>query len=133
MSSFKMCIIDDDQIYQFMARRILGTAKLTSELLVFSDGEEAWKFFKENSHNVNLLPDLVFLDINMPYMDGWQFLEHFEGLAKKLSKKIDIFLVSSSLDPADTDRAFANPLVSGYISKPFSKEKFLQAIQQVSS
>ena len=72
------------------------------------------------------LPDFLFLDINMPLVDGWAFLEKYEGIYKTLSKSIKIYMVSSSIDPRDTDRAKANSHICDYISKPVSRENLAQ-------
>lgn len=129
----KICVIDDDKIYQFTTKKIISNAGIKGEVLIFSDAENALEFFNTESENRDLLPDIIFLDINMPFMDGWQFLDAFEKILPKFPKSIEVFLVSSSVDEADTDRAAKIPIISGYIFKPFTKEKLLESLSRIQS
>jgi two-component system, chemotaxis family, chemotaxis protein CheY len=70
------------------------------------------------------LPDVIFLDINMQFMDGWTFLEEYEHIVGKMQKQIVIFMVSSSMDPEEIQRAKQNPLLSEYVIKPVTKIQF---------
>ncbi|MDF3821448.1 response regulator [Leptospira sp. 96542] len=129
----KICIVDDDQIYQFTTKKIISKAGFTGEVLTFSDAEEAFAFIQAEAKNKDELPDLIFLDINMPFMDGWQFLDAYQKIKNEIPKTISIFLVSSSVDEADTERAAQIPEVTGYIFKPFTKEKLLESIARIQS
>jgi CheY-like chemotaxis protein len=75
------------------------------------------------------LPDIIFLDINMPVMDGWQFLDSFRNIEDMLSKKITIYLVSSSVDKNDMSRSKQISLVKDYLIKPVYKDMFSQVLQ----
>ena len=116
--TFVICLIDDDDVYQFTFTKGLKESDAAKDILVFSDGEEALSFFRENISKTENLPDLIFLDIDMPIMDGWQFLDEFVSLKPKVDKKITIYMVSSSIDSADIDRAKAISEVSEYFVKP---------------
>lgn len=129
----KICIIDDDKIYQFTTKKIISNAGIKGEVLIFSDAENALEFFQKETHSKESLPDIVFLDINMPFMDGWQFLEAIEPLLSQFPKQIQIYLVSSSVDDADTERAAKITYVAGYIFKPFTKEKLLDSLTHLQS
>ncbi|TGL51401.1 response regulator [Leptospira kemamanensis] len=129
----KICIIDDDKIYQFTTKKIISNAGIKGEVLIFSDAENALEFFQKETHSKESLPDIVFLDINMPFMDGWQFLEAIEPLLSQFPKQIQIYLVSSSVDDADTERASKITYVAGYIFKPFTKEKLLDSLAHLQS
>jgi CheY-like chemotaxis protein len=125
-----VALVDDDYIFQLTASRLLKAADANANILQFSNGEEALRYLNEHAHEGNKLPDLLLLDINMPHVDGWMFLNDYVHLKDKLSKKIKIYMVSSSIDPVDMNRAKRNPLVEDYLVKPISREHFKRLISQ---
>lgn len=98
---------------------------------MFSDGEEAIEFFEANTKSTDKLPDVVFLDINMPIMDGWDFLEEYVKLKPSIEKKITIYVVSSSVHPEDIERATKISEVSDYLIKPVSADETRQILDKV--
>ncbi|MCA6441360.1 MAG: response regulator [Sediminibacterium sp.] len=120
---FIICIIDDDEVYQFTVTKTIQSQQLAKKILVFSDGEEALNFLSANIGDNNAVPDIIFLDINMPIMDGWQFLEEYIQLKPRIGKKVTLYMVSSSVDPADTQRAKKIEEVSDYIIKPITPDQ----------
>jgi two-component system chemotaxis response regulator CheY len=123
-----IALVDDDKIYQLITLRTITNTELTDEVLQFENGEDAIDFLKQHACVEDKLPDYIFLDINMPYMDGWMFLEEFEAMKNSIKKDITIFMVSSSIDPRDVERASNNPNISQYVIKPISIEKFKELL-----
>jgi CheY-like chemotaxis protein len=119
-----VALVDDDKIFQLTA-----SLQLADQILQFGNGEEALKFLSENTKNADFLPDYIFLDINMPFVDGWMFLQDYAGLKGNLSKQISIYMISSSIDPRDVSRAKSIEEVTDYVVKPVSKEKFMELLQ----
>lgn len=128
LSQYNICLIDDDKIYQFTAKKIIESTNLTKAVLSFYNGEEAIDFFKSNLQNVESIPDIIFLDINMPIKDGWQFLEDFKSLLNDLKKDITIYMVSSSVNDYDIKKSKEYSFVTDYIIKPINRERFEQLI-----
>lgn len=125
-----VALVDDDYIFQLTASRLLKAADATANVLQFSNGEEALRYLNDNAGDESKLPDLLLLDINMPHVDGWMFLNDYAELKNRLSKQIKIYMVSSSIDPVDMNRAKNNQSVEDYIVKPITKEGFKQLITQ---
>lgn len=122
-----ICIVDDDEIYQFTVIKTLKSINLDKNIISFSDGEEAINFMMDNLNNEEELPDVILLDINMPIMDGFQFMEEYVKIKPKVGKNISIYMVSSSVDPVDMQRAKNISEISDYIIKPI-KSGELKAI-----
>ena len=120
------CIIDDDKIYVNLVKKIIEIKKLSKNLLIFKNGKEALDHFKLILENASeeVLPDIIFLDINMPVMDGWEFLNEFIKIKNNFEKKITLYVVSSSIDPRDLERAKSFNLVTDYLIKPIELKKF---------
>src|SRR6056297_509757 len=120
------CIIDDDKIYVNLVKKIIEIKKLSENLLIFKNGMEALDHFKLILENAteDVLPDIIFLDINMPVMDGWEFLNEFIKIKNNFDKKITLYVVSSSIDPRDLERAKSFNLVTDYLIKPIELKKF---------
>ncbi len=125
---FIICVIDDDQVYQYTVTRTIEVQKLAKKILVFSDGEEAIQFLIDNVANNENVPDVIFLDINMPVMDGWQFLEEYVRIKPTIGKKVTIYMVSSSVDPVDLERAKKISEISDYIIKPVTPNRLKDII-----
>lgn len=120
---YSVLLIDDDSIYQFTARKTLEATGCTDKIWICSNGEEALRLLERNITE-GLMPDVIFLDVNMPVMNGWDFLENYSFLKTSHQLHVPVFIVSSSVDEADIihSRQFAD--VKDYISKPILREKF---------
>jgi CheY-like chemotaxis protein len=113
-------VVDDDEIYRFAIKIIINRAEIAEQTYYFNNGQVAIDAFRENMLDPEQLPDLILLDLNMPILDGWQFLEAFNGLSPAVSKKIKIYLVTSSNDEEDYNRARSNSSVDDLIVKPLT-------------
>jgi CheY-like chemotaxis protein len=100
-----------------------------NKVLEFYNGLAAIEFIKENIDDSHVLPDIIFLDINMPVMDGWEFLESFRRIKNKIPKPIAIYMVSSSVDETDMDRARSIEEITEFICKPMTIEKVYEIFQ----
>src|SRR6476469_3566110 len=121
-----LCFVDNDEVYLFLMRKMIEKKYKDSKMLEFYNGLEAIEFIKENIQDIPLLPDIIFLDINMPVMDGWEFIESFTRIKHKITKPITIYMVSSSVDDADIERAKNIQEISDFICKPMTIEKVNQ-------
>ena len=88
------------------------------EILVFSNGQEAMDGLKLMATQNKTLPSVIFLDINMPIMDGWEFLEDFVKIPNNNRENVTIYIISSSIDPIDIQKVQLYGLVNNYILKP---------------
>ncbi len=115
-------VVDDDEIFRFLSRKIITDSGLVDSIQFYSNGRQALDQLKAAASNNGQLPEVIFLDLFMPIMDGWDFLEEFISLKPQLDKKIRIYVVSSSINLKDYDRAKAISDISDYIVKPIKKE-----------
>lgn len=112
----KTIIIDDDPIVSFLQTKIVTKSQLDPDPLVFKDPEDALSFLENKIDGKTHY--LLMLDINMPAMDGWEFLERLESNPNK--DLLKVVMVTSSIDRKDKRTAANNPLVVDYIEKPVS-------------
>lgn len=123
-----IAVVDDDSVYQFTVSHTLKATKIAHQILQFPNGQEALDFLNHHAGDPTKLPDIIFLDINMPVKDGWMFLDEFQKSKEEFTKKMCIYMVSSSIDPRDLNRARNNPEVSEYVEKPVSMSKFSELL-----
>lgn len=126
-----VCIVDDDDIYQLTTSILLKKTELVNKVILFSNGLKAIDFLKGEIGNKNNIPDILFLDINMPIMDGWAFLEEYLLISPLLPKSVVIYMVSSSVDSRDILRAKSISVLSGYMVKPISTQNLMDVILAV--
>jgi len=119
-------IVDDDEAYTYTTNRIIHRLKLCRNVMIFSNGQEALDHLNSVIGEPHLIPEVILLDINMPVMDGWEFLNAFGNTHGKLGRNVKVYLVSSSNDPEDWKRASEIRELTGFIIKPIT-EKEIQA------
>jgi CheY-like chemotaxis protein len=124
-----LLIIDDDEVFVYLTKKTIQETNLINLINVFGNGLDAINFIKENIDNPDSLPEIILLDLSMPIMDGWDFLEDYLLLMPKLSRKINIYIVSSSISPFDIVKAKSISAVSDYIIKPITREKLIEIIK----
>jgi CheY-like chemotaxis protein len=122
----KVLLIDDDKINNFLSTLIIKQSKIAEVCKECFNGQEAIDFL--NNINTETLPDVIFLDLNMPVLDGWQFLESF--MLMEFHSLIPIYILTSSNYDADMNKAKTYSVVKGYIVKPLKKEMLLAILEK---
>ncbi len=125
----RFLLIDDDPLNNFVTKMILKKSFEKVHVNDFAIPEDGLKFIKsEPCHNPPDGKTTLFLDINMPTISGWEFLEAFELFDSLIKEQYNIYILSSSVDPKDINRAKANPLVIDFIEKPLNKAMLIKML-----
>lgn len=115
-------VIDDDKIYHFLLKNLFKQNGIDAVSTFFCNGYDAIEHMKGNNTE-DVLPDLILLDVNMPIMDGWQFLEEFTATVDSFAKMPVIYMISSSNNEVDINKAKEfEGAVKGYFLKPICRE-----------
>jgi len=122
-------VIDDDIIYQTIINKLIQKTEVFSKHSSFMNGKEAIITLNNTlEKDDNCLPDIILLDINMPVMDGWEFMEEIKRIKSKINKHILIYIVSSSIAIEDRDKSKTFTDIMGYIPKPISVNDLLSIV-----
>lgn len=119
--------IDDDPITLMLCKMVIKKAAFANEIATAKNGEEALQYFDSlkqtnSGSESNKQPQLIFLDLNMPVMGGWEFLESFSTSNYADYNKTKVIILSSTIDPEDLEKSKKYPMVLDFLSKPISKE-----------
>ena len=128
-----LAIIENDEIYVYLVKKAIAQSPLVDQIKVFDNGLDAINYLKQNAKNEDLIPDIILLDLSMPVMDGWQFLDEYSAVQPKIKKPITIDIVTSSLSPDDAIKARSISSVSNFIIKPTTREKFIEIVAKMIS
>ncbi len=123
----RVLLIDDNDIDNFINERMITTTNFGKSVVVKNSAESALQYLKKSVESAEPLPQVIFLDLNMPVVDGFGFLAEYENLPDSVKKFSKVIVLSSSISPDDINRASTNPYVAKYINKPLN-EKYLDAI-----
>ena len=123
----EVLLVDDDEVFNYMNQAIVERVSANAVTKVFNSGLEIFNHITSSDY---ICTDacLVLLDIRMPEMNGFEFLEEVEKLEKKPLSKAVIYMLSSTLDERDLNRSRRNELVKGFISKPLTVERFREIL-----
>ena len=116
-------VVDDDKIFHFLIKKLLSSNNIDVSPNFFENGLQAIEGIKSKLNKGQNPPDLILLDINMPVLDGWQFLEEYRLLKERIKKEITIYIISSSDHTTDKDKAkFYQTEVKDYFLKPMTSD-----------
>lgn len=116
-------VIDDNPIDRFVVERIVLNVQYAQEVLSQDGAQSAMEYLTENQDNLDKIPSIILLDINMPEIDGFGFLDMFEELSEAVKEHCKIVMLTSSMNDKDYSRAFSYKSVIHFLHKPLSEEK----------
>lgn len=115
--------IDDDPITLMLCKKVISKSSFSHEVITAQNGEEALHHFntlKYAKDKNQKKPELIFLDLNMPIMGGWEFLDHFTSSDYKDFNSVPVIVLSSTIDPEDLAKAKKYPIIIDFLSKPIT-------------
>ena len=127
------CIIDDDPIAIYGIKRSMKEIDFCNKIVVYNNGQDAIDGLNNMVAEGIALPSIILLDLNMPIMDGWEFLDDFIKIPNNNTKAVTIYIISSSIDPRDVIKVQDYSLVSNYILKPIKSADLLKLLSDGSN
>lgn len=125
------CIIDDDPIFVYSTKRIMKEVDFCDEIMVYNNGQDAIEAIEDIVESGESIPPIIFLDLNMPIMNGWEFLDEFVKIPNPNREKTVIYIISSSIDPRDLERIRNYEIVDNYILKPVVREDLHTVLKNI--
>ena len=123
------CLIEDDPIHIFLSKKYLEMTGRIEIIMICQNGKEAYDKLQAIFTSGEILPELILLDLNMPIWDGWQFLEKFKDIP--LQSKITIYILTSSINEADREKARQFNNVNNYVVKPIKLETLIDLLDEM--
>lgn len=117
----RVAIIDDDDIFIFLCTRALDNLGYTEDIKKFTDSKKGLEYLTSLQEDESNFPSMILVDINMPGLSGWDIVESLEKLNSEVVRKCKVFILSSSLDDKDRDKALNFDMVTDFIAKPLSE------------
>ena len=114
-------LVDDNDTDNFISKRIIEITKFAEDVEIKNSGKSALEYLEEHKENVEKLPDIIFLDINMPIVDGFVFLYEFEKFTETIRNKCKVIILSSSDNKRDIDKIVNNDHVIKFVTKPLTE------------
>ncbi|WP_298115079.1 response regulator [Flavobacterium sp.] len=122
----KILCVDDDPITLMLCKKVISKAEFSNEIDTAPNGEKALLYLEniiEEKNDDTQFPELIFLDLNMPVMNGWEFLDIFStDKYSKVFKNTKVIVLSSTIDPKDIEKSKSYPMVINFLSKPITLE-----------
>ncbi|GGD18731.1 response regulator [Hyunsoonleella pacifica] len=122
--------IDDDLATNYLHERNANLADCAKQIKVFSSALDALEYLKDTDKEDYIKPNIIFLDINMPIMNGWEFLEEYEKLNLNEKSNLLLVMLTTSLNPKDKAKADALNVVSDFRNKPLLSEHLLEIVSE---
>lgn len=126
-SRINLLVIDDDEINIFIIKKIVDKTGYDVNTVSKNNGQVAIDYINSVLDNDESFPDIILIDINMPILNGWDFIEAYEKLS--IPSKVDVYMLSSSVYENDIERAKSYRSVKGFISKPLSIERLSELLK----
>lgn len=125
----KVLLIDDSEIDNYINKAIISKSDSVTEVVTKTSGQEALDYLMELKDNIELVPNVIFLDIRMPGMDGYEFIELYKNLPNEVKQKCRVFVLSSSTNPTDIARSESYEEIEKHLSKPLAHHPIEKLIQ----
>ena len=126
---FSIMLVDDNEIDNLINQKMIEVSGICEKIFVHSGAKSAIEFLKNleklTAVSKEILPDVIFLDVDMPLMDGFQFLDQFEQLGEDVKSHCKIVMLTSSINPLDVNRAKESSYITKYINKPLTQDTLL--------
>jgi len=123
-------LIDDDKPTNFINEVVIKQLDCAEKIVVVQNGSEALDYLKSKNDGGHPQPDLIFLDINMPSMNGWEFLEKYTDLDKKQHGRVVVIMLTTPLNRDDEKKASGIPYINGFQSKPLTPEIMQEVLEE---